>query len=102
MFGGDSASNNAIFLLSLPSFRHAGSTLAHFYFWELYPYVLLVVYPVGLMAQTCSAYMTVGVTIERYLVVCWPLKSRSICTNGRAKMGVALFAGFAVFYNIPR
>ena len=73
-----------------------------FYYWRIYPYILAFVYPVAMMAQTGSIYMTLSVTIERYLVVCWPLKSRSICTNGRAKQAVILFALFAVLYNIPR
>jgi len=53
-----------------------GSAPFAFFYWEVYPYALPFVYPVGMMAQTGSAYMTLGITIERYLVVCWPLKSR--------------------------
>ena len=56
----------------------------------------------ALIAQTCSVYVTMAVTIERYLAVCWPLKARSICTIGKAKTVIVSVAGFAVIYNIPR
>ncbi len=83
--------------------RHTSeASVFWYYYWNVYPYILPVVYPIGLIAQTGSAYLTLGVTIERYLVVCWPLKSRAVCTNGRAKWAVALFVIFAVIYNIPR
>ena len=52
--------------------------------------------------QTGSAYMTLCVTFERYLVVCWPLRARHLCTVGRAKLAVVAFFLFAVSYNVPR
>ena len=52
--------------------------------------------------QTGSAYMTLCVTFERYLVVCWPLRARHLCTVGRAKLAVVVFFLFAVSYNVPR
>ncbi len=35
------------------------------------------------MAQTASVYLTVLVTVERFIVVCHPLKARSLCTTTR-------------------
>ena len=46
--------------------------------------------------------MTLCVTFERYLVVCWPLRARHLCTVGRAKLAVVVFCLFAVSYNVPR
>ena len=46
--------------------------------------------------------MTLCVTFERYLVVCWPLRARHLCTVGRAKLAVVVFFLFAVSYNVPR
>ena len=47
-------------------------------------------------AQTGSAYMTLCVTFERYLVVCWPLRARHLCTVGRAKLAVVVFCLFGL------
>jgi len=61
-----------------------------------------VVYPVGLIAQTGSVYLTLTVTLERYVAVCHPLRARSLCTYGRARIYVLLIVVFAVIYNLPR
>ena len=45
-----------------------------FYYRELFPYIIPSVYPLGLIAQTGSVYSTLCVTIERYIVICWPLR----------------------------
>ncbi|XP_069183263.1 LOW QUALITY PROTEIN: FMRFamide receptor [Procambarus clarkii] len=60
------------------------------------------IFPVALMAQTGSVYLTVTVTVERYIAVCRPLRARSLCTYGRAKIYVISVALFSVLYNIPR
>ena len=36
----------------------------------IFPYITPVVYPVGLIAQSSSVYLTLLVTIERYVAVC--------------------------------
>ena len=46
------------------------------YFLHVFPYITPVVYPVGMIAQTGSVYLTMCVTIERYVAVCLPLKAR--------------------------
>ena len=55
-----------------------------------------------MIAQTASVYLTLATAVERYLVVCWPLKSRSFCTYGRAKRSVFAVVSFATIYNLPR
>jgi hypothetical protein len=36
-----------------------------------------------MMAQTGSVYLTVCVTLERFVAVCRPLQAKSLCTYGR-------------------
>ena len=55
-----------------------------------------------MIAQTGSVYLTLCVTIERYVAVCLPLKARSLCTFGRARYYVLCIGVFALLYNIPR
>jgi len=64
--------------------------------------LLLFFILVGMIAQTGSVYLTLCVSIERYVAVCLPLKARSICTFGRARWFVLLIGLFAFLYNIPR
>ncbi|KAG8189545.1 hypothetical protein JTE90_008505 [Oedothorax gibbosus] len=76
--------------------------LLHRYTFEFYPYVVLIAYPVGLIAQTGSVWITVGVTVERWVAVRHPLRARFLCTHTRAKgfcLGVLIFA---LAYNVPR
>ncbi len=55
-----------------------------------------------MIAQTGSVYLTLCVSIERYVAVCLPLRARSICTFGRARCFVVLIGLFAVLYNVTR
>ena len=43
-----------------------------------------------------------AVTVERYLVVCYPLRARSLCTWTRARHYAAAVIVFAILYNLPR
>ncbi len=92
----------SLMMFSLTVFHHTGWALFEAYYNQVYPYLVRFVYPIAMVAQTGSAYLTMAVTVERYLAVCWPLKARSICTIGRAKTAVGCVTGFAIVYNIPR
>lgn len=69
---------------------------------DVFPWMTLLMYPLGIVAQTGSVYLTVTVTIERYVAVCHPLRARSLCTYGRAKLYVIAVAVFSLCYNLPR
>ena len=53
-------------------------------------------------AQTGSIYFTMSVSAERYIAVCWPLKSRFLCTWSRARYYSAAVYIFSFLFNIPR
>ena len=73
-----------------------------FYVCDVYPYTTPYAYPISLIAQTSSVYITMTVAVERYIAVCWPLKARSLCTFGRARLYVIAIVICATLYNIPR
>lgn len=47
-------------------------------------------------------YLTLTVTLERFVAVCHPLQARSMCTYGRARLYVILIIVFSTLYNLPR
>ncbi|KAK3858561.1 hypothetical protein Pcinc_035259 [Petrolisthes cinctipes] len=68
----------------------------------VFPRVTPIIFPLALIAQTGSVYLTVTVTVERYIAVCQPLKARFLCTYGRARTYVLCVALFSFLYNLPR
>ena len=44
--------------------------------------ILPYLYAMTMAVQTASVYLTVGITVERYLAVCHPFRAREICTRG--------------------
>jgi hypothetical protein len=52
--------------------------------------------------QTGSVYFTVAVTVERYVVVCWPLYAKSWCTNRRARSYTYIVFLFAILVTFPK
>ena len=71
----------SIFMFSFTVFRHTGTFLFTYYYLHIYPYAVGIVYPIALCCQTGSAYLTLAVTLERYVAVCWSLKARHLCTQ---------------------
>ena len=69
---------------------------------DMYQYITPFVYPVAMIAQTSSIYITMVITMERYIVVCLPLESRRICTYSRSKRYIILVLVLSTLYNIPR
>ena len=90
-------------MFGLPAVNSYTETLFSFYVTNIFPYITPpFLYPVGLTAQTTSSYLTLCVTVERYVAVCHPLKARSLCTYGRARTCVVAMGTAALIYNIPR
>ena len=68
-------------MFGLPALaNHVKSGFFSFYTARVFPYVTPLVYPIGLIAQSSSVYLTLLVTIERYVAVCSPLRARYLYT----------------------
>lgn len=91
----------SILLFGVPAiFPYTG--YLRYYFYIILPKISMVVYPLAMTAQTASVYLTLTVTLERYVAVCHPLRARALCTYGRARLYVIVIVIFALLYNIPR
>jgi 7 transmembrane receptor (rhodopsin family) len=73
-----------------------------YYYYHIYPTISPLMFPIALSAQTASVYLTLTVTLERFVAVCHPLRARALCTYGRARIYVVVIIAFAVLYNISR
>ncbi|CAJ0960117.1 unnamed protein product, partial [Mesorhabditis belari] len=51
------------------------------------------------ISQTGSVYVTVTVTIERYLAVCYPKRSKRYCSSGGAAWTILGVTTFALLFN---
>ncbi|XP_006614785.1 FMRFamide receptor [Apis dorsata] len=68
----------------------------------VYPKIVRFLYPLSCMAHIATVYLTLTVTLERYIAVCHPLQARSFCTYGRARLAVVIILIFSFFYNLPK
>ncbi|XP_068245096.1 FMRFamide receptor-like [Palaemon carinicauda] len=91
----------SILMLALPEISEYTGTMT-WYTRGLFQKSMPFVYPLGLIAQTGSIYLTVTVTVERYVAVCLPFRARTLCTYGRARIYVVAVALFSIVYNLPR
>ncbi|XP_050734293.1 FMRFamide receptor-like [Eriocheir sinensis] len=91
----------SILMFGLPEICEYTQTMV-WYTQGIYQLITPIIFPLALIAQTGSVYLTVTVTIERYIAVCRPLRARLLCTYGRAKVYVMCVAIFSIVYNLPR
>lgn len=91
----------SILLFGVPAIYPYTGYLRYYYL-RLLPEISRVVYPLAMSAQTASVYLTLTVTLERYVAVCHPLRARALCTYGRARIYVIVIIIFSICYNIPR
>ena len=66
------------------------------------PYMYVYVYHTALMAKTATIWVTVLITINRYIIVCLPLRASQWCTLSKVKIQLAIVLVAAVLYNIPK
>lgn len=91
----------SVLLFGIPSiYPYTGNFFLYYNY--IYPFISPILFPVAVISQTASIYMTFTVTLERYVAVCHPLKARALCTYGRAKIYVIISILFAILYNLPR
>nr|AFJ93333.1 VRFamide receptor [Globodera pallida] len=100
---GLSASDLALCVLALPVFSMSPLE----YFMPGLPpaltgHLLVFCYPVTLMAQTMSVWMLVGITVDRFIAVCYPFSVRIYCTVRRAQLTIGAILIFSVGYNLIR
>ncbi|XP_063867233.1 FMRFamide receptor-like isoform X2 [Scylla paramamosain] len=91
----------SILMFGLPEICEYTQTM-EWYSQGIYQLITPIIFPLALIAQTGSVYLTVTVTLERYIAVCRPLRARVLCTYGRAKIYVMSVAFLSILYNLPR
>lgn len=72
------------------------------YFYIVQPNIARIAYPLATIAQTVSIYMTLLISLERYIAVCHPLKARSLCTHQHTKTCIYSVVLLSVAYNSPK
>ena len=65
-------------------------------------YIQQTIWPILMMAQMTTVWLTVLVSGERYVAVCQPLKAASICTIPKVRRAVILVFVSSITFNIPR
>ncbi|CAG5115072.1 unnamed protein product [Candidula unifasciata] len=58
-------------------------------------------FPVFYLAITCSIWYTVGLTVDRYIMVCWITKAKRLCNEARANVGLVLITLNSFMINVP-
>ena len=69
---------------------------------NIYAYIWIHVLPLFLMARTATVWVTVLITVNRYINVCVPLRASQWCTIAKVKIHMVVVILFAILYNIPR
>ncbi|TNN14874.1 FMRFamide receptor [Schistosoma japonicum] len=61
-----------------------------------------LVYPIALTAQTAAIWITVSLTVERYIAGCYPLHANVLSSVPKSRLVVCCCIICAIVYNIPR
>jgi hypothetical protein len=65
-------------------------------------YAQYYVWPVMMATQMSTVWLTVLVSLERYVAICYPLRAAAVCTMSKARRAVAVISIGSVVYNLPR
>lgn len=65
-------------------------------------YIQFSMWPILMMTQMTTVWLTVLVSLERYVAICFPLKSATICTMSKVRKAVIIIFVVSILYNIPR
>ena len=65
---------------------------------QLFPYI----HPAAFTFQVASIWLTLAFTVDRYLMICHPLRARPYCTISRARKVVLALILTAIVLNVPK
>lgn len=68
----------------------------------IYPHIYTPTNYLVMALQMINVWVTVAVSVERYIAICHPFKSVRICTKRNAFISLAVIVVISVIYNIPR
>ena len=68
---------------------------------SLNPYLIVYLFPTILLAETAAIWVVVLVAVNRYIIVCLPLRAPQWCTVSKVKIQLAVLLVAAVLCNIP-
>ena len=88
-----------VFMSILPFVDYTGHLPS---FCNAYQYVFAYVFPLCFMAQTANVWVTVLITVNRYINVCVPLGASQWCTIAKVKIQVTVVLLLSILYNIPK
>ena len=71
-------------------------------FSELTPYLRVYMFPSALLAKTATVWVIVLIAVNRYIIVCLPLRAPQWCTITKVKIQLAIVLIAAVVYAIPK
>ena len=68
---------------------------------NLQPYLMVYLFPTILLAKTAAVWVIMLVAVNRYIIVCMPLRAPRWCTVSKVRIQLAVVLIAAVLYNIP-
>ena len=72
-----------------------------FFLRDLYPTIVRYSYPLALTTQTCGVYLTVLVSVHRFLGVCHPFRTKRWVTRRPVQYAIISAVVFSIVINIP-
>ena len=96
--------DSTMLLLAIPLFPlHAFVVYTNWLmgYLDIYAYVQVSIMPLALIVRTASIWVVVLLAVNKYIAVCFPLKSLRLCTISKVKKQLAFVLLSAVLYNIP-
>ena len=64
-------------------------------------YLKVCVFPLYYMAEAATIWVTVLIAVNRYIIVCLPLRASQWCTLSKVKIQLAVVLVLVVLFNIP-
>ncbi|KAI1719172.1 serpentine type 7TM GPCR chemoreceptor srw domain-containing protein [Ditylenchus destructor] len=72
------------------------------FFWnDIFPIIIRYSYPLALTTQTSGVYLTVLVSVHRFLGVCYPFKAKRWVTRRPVQYAIIGSVVFSVLVNVP-